>query len=135
MGLDDHARDPEPEPEAAVVAGGREACEPLEQPGVVFGLDAWAAIGDHDAGAAVVAVDDDVDRLARAVLDRVRQQVRHDLLDAEAIPARGHGAADLDPDRATRRRRRLLEAIGNAGHERPDLELVAVQRQAPLRDA
>ena len=47
--LDDHARDPKSEAEAAVVARGREPRESFEEAAVVLRLDAGTSIGDDDA--------------------------------------------------------------------------------------
>ena len=87
--LDDASHDGEPEADAAL--GAREGAvglrECFEYAVEHVGGDAHAAVGHADDG--FVAVDADRDRHAaapRRVLDRVRHQVREDLLEALQIP-------------------------------------------------
>src|SRR6185312_17069438 len=96
--LDELARDPQAEPEAAVVALRRGALELAEDALLLLGRHADAVIDYADLGAPVVAAELDLDRLALPVLDGVGDEVGDDLIDARAIP---------EPQ--DRRRRRQLE--------------------------
>ncbi len=84
--VDDLLDDPEPEadpPEVPAVGG---ALEPAEDPLLVAGRDAEPLIADDEPRVSPLRLDADVDRFAVPVLDRVRDQIRHDLLEPLAIP-------------------------------------------------
>src|SRR5436190_2257353 len=89
MGLDELPGDIEAEPEAA---GGarRRLLVPTEDPFEVLLRDSLAAVPHTEDGARAVALDGDLDRLARAELDRVRDQVCEHLLDPDPIPDAYH---------------------------------------------
>src|SRR5262245_36499577 len=80
-GLDHLARDPEAEAETAVLAGADRALEALEDAGLLRRVDADAVVAHHQHGAIALAPQLDVDRLAAAVLHRVREQVRQELVE------------------------------------------------------
>src|SRR5690606_28194986 len=81
VGLDELAHDPQAEPEPAEAAVRDGALEPLEDPGLVLEGDPDPLIGDGDAGARPALLDAHPDRLARAELERVAQQVRQHLIE------------------------------------------------------
>src|SRR5262249_55526580 len=80
------ARDPQPEPEAAVVALRRRALELVEDALLLLGSDADAVIDDAHFGALAVAADRDLDRLTLPILDGVGDEVGQDLVEARATP-------------------------------------------------
>src|SRR5207245_688370 len=83
--------DVEPEPEAAVGRCRDRALEPAEDALGVLRRAYDPAVADDEDGAPIPRLDDDVDRLALAVLDRVGEQIRRDLLQAGPIPAPRRG--------------------------------------------
>src|SRR5437868_11491704 len=83
---DQLARDPQSEPEAAIIALRRRALELPEDALLLLGRNANPTINDAHLGAATVTADGDVDRLALPVLDGIRHEVRQDLIDTRPIP-------------------------------------------------
>src|SRR5581483_6075797 len=86
-GVDDLLRDPEPEPEAAVVARGDGALEAAEEAGLVLRRDPDAVVPDDEARGPLDAVELDLDRLAAAVLRGVADEVREHLRETDPVPA------------------------------------------------
>jgi hypothetical protein len=86
----DLAGDVEPEADAPEVGGGDRAREPVEDALPLSGIDSDAVIGDHQPGRLAFAPHGDLDRATPSELERVRQKVRDDLLDAQAVPAPTH---------------------------------------------
>ena len=99
--LDDLLDDPETETDAAIVAAGRGALEAPEDAFVVVGGDAQAPIADRDDRAVVLARDADVDRLAVAVLDGIRQEVRDDLIQPAPVPSSHDGGGRVNVQRGS----------------------------------
>src|SRR6185295_15833099 len=83
---DDLLDDPEAEADAAEVARRRRQLEALEDPLLIAGRDADAVVS-HAQARRVAVLDAELDRLAVAVLERVRQQVGDHLLDPALVPA------------------------------------------------
>src|SRR5688500_2472371 len=80
------AHDPEAQAQTSEVPGVVRAFEALEDAGLIPRADPDAVIAHDQPRRAVLLVDRDLDRLAGAVLQRVREQVGQDLIDAPAIP-------------------------------------------------
>ena len=133
--VDDLLDDPEPEadpPEVPAVGG---ALEPAEDPLLVAGRDAEPLIADDEPRVSPLRPDADVDRLAVPVLDRVRDQVRHDLLEPLAIPAADGALPRVDGQPAAEARRLVDEPRADLARDlgqidRVDLELELAGRQA-----
>src|SRR5262249_10817500 len=87
----DLPRDPEAEPETAVRGLGHAALEALEDPLPVALGDAVPLVAHLDPPAVGRTAYRDRNRLAAAELDRVRQQVRDDLVDGRRIPPADDG--------------------------------------------
>src|SRR5439155_4173541 len=103
--------DREPEAEAAMGAGASalRLSEAIEDVGQEFRTDPHPRVLDGDLGVAVGALETDFDTtLPRRELDRVRQQVPYDLLQAVRVAAHGDGdrpAGRRERDRLGLRRR------------------------------
>jgi hypothetical protein len=85
---------PEANSEAALLTPGHRAFEGIEDAGLVFFRDADAVIPYGQSCLGAVANQGDLDRLARAILDGVREEIVRDLLDGEFIEHPGHLAFD-----------------------------------------
>ena len=85
---------PEANTEAALFTPGHSAFEGTEDAGLVFFRDADAVIRCGQSRLAAVTNEGDLDRLARAIFDGVRQEVIGDLLDRQFIKQPGHLACD-----------------------------------------
>lgn len=83
------ARDPQPESQARVVAARHRALEAAEDPFAIPGGDADALVLERHrhAGRGIGAAHGDGDRLSGAVLHRVGEKIRDDLLETVRIPA------------------------------------------------
>ena len=84
-GIHKMADQPEINTEAALLAPGHCAFEGIEDAGLVF---------FRGADSAAVTNEGDLDRLARAISDGVRQEVIGDLLDRQFIKHPGYLACD-----------------------------------------
>ena len=83
-----------PKTEAALFTPGHGAFEGTEDAGSVFFRDADAVIPCGQSRLASVTNEGDLDRLARAIFDGVRQEVIGDLLDRQFIKHPGYLACD-----------------------------------------
>jgi hypothetical protein len=85
--LDDLVHEHEPDAGALVRAPlrARHAVEPLEHPRQLIGRDARAGVAHLDDRAVAVAPHDDADRALERELERVRDQVQHDLFPQIAV--------------------------------------------------
>src|SRR4051812_791046 len=113
--LDDVSRDPQSEPEPAVLSRPFGALESLEDLLLVLGRDADPAVrhAQHRAGTLDSRLD--LDRPPLAVLQRVRDQVGDHLLQADAVPHALDGI-EVERDLAAGFRRQVREAV----HDVPD---------------
>src|SRR5262249_39429330 len=121
---DELARDPEPEAEPAGAPARHGAFEAAEDARVVLGMDADAVVAHDQLGAGADGAHRDRDRLAVAILHRVADEVGHDLVDPEAIPATHHGGAGGDAERAADARQLVAETIAHLPHQRHELDLL-----------
>src|SRR5215831_3286212 len=88
-------------------------------------------IADLEPHALLVAFDRDRDRLTGAVLDRVREEVRDQLVDAMSIPGSARRAPLLDGHRAIRRRQMAAKARQDLVGEREDIDVLLEQVDVP----
>src|SRR6476659_8375181 len=96
--LDDLAGNVQAEPQSTSWARCGGLLVPVEDPLLVLGSDAYPVIDNHQASYRTSLLDRDFDRLAATKLERVGEQVCHDLLHANEIPHANDGGhrADLD---------------------------------------
>src|SRR3954464_9110632 len=116
--LDDVTRDPQSEPEPAVLPRPFGALEPLEDLLLVFGRDADPAVRHAQYRAGTLDAGLDVDRPALAVLEGIRDEVGDHLLQADTVPDTLDGI-EGERDRAPRFGRQVGEAV----HHVPDDEV------------
>src|ERR1700719_2532475 len=93
---------PEANTEAALLTPGHRTFEGTEDAGLVFFRDADAVILYGQSCLGAVANQGDLDQLARAILDGVREEIVRDLLDVEFIEQPGNLARDARFQPATR---------------------------------
>jgi len=93
-GIDKVADNPEANAKAALLALGHRALEGTEDASLVFFRDADSVILNSQSRRGAVTNQRDLDRLARAIFDRVRQEVIGDLLDSQLIEQPGYLAFD-----------------------------------------
>ena len=135
--VDDLLDDPETETDAAVVAAGRGPLEAAEDALVIVGRDAEAPIADRDDARVVAAASSaDVDRLAVAVLDGVRDQVGDHLVEAALVPAAddrrvGAWTFSVEPTRAASSLKRGADLVDDLR----EVDRLDVQLEAPGGDA
>src|SRR5580704_13791848 len=84
--LEDLIHDEEADAHPSVVPGGDGPLEPLEDPALIGRRDPDSVVLHGQRRDLAVRLERDADRLALAVLDRVVQQVRHDLIEARPVP-------------------------------------------------
>src|SRR4029079_1773654 len=103
-GVDDLPHDPQAQPQAPIVAAGARPLEAPEDASEVVGGHADALVANDQqrrrVGARAAEPNLDRDRPACAVLDRVRQQVRRDLLEPRPIPDPIDRPVDLNVEQA-----------------------------------
>ena len=80
--------------EAALITPGHRAFEGAEDTGLVFVRDADAVIPNGQSCLGAMTNQRDLDRLASAIFDGVRQEVIGDLFDGQCIEQSGHLAFD-----------------------------------------
>src|SRR5262249_22687074 len=90
VGGDDLTGDVQAEPEPAIGVRGDSSLEAIEDPGELVLLDANAVVLHREEGAVPVRAGAHHDGLAAAILDGVGDEVRHHLLEAQAIPSARH---------------------------------------------
>src|SRR5690606_36229640 len=128
--LDDLTRDPEPEPEPTVVPVRNRALEALEDAPLLLERDPDPVIPNHQARAAVRGEHADLDRLARAVLEGVAEQVRDHLVHPHRVPKAADGLRRLDRDRAVGRRDLRREALHHRRYQRHEIHRLPLEREA-----
>ena len=133
VGLGDRARDVEAEAGAGLRAAARGATELLEDQPLVVDRDARPVVGDRDDDRAVQLPHVDVDRGAgRRVLDRVVDQVAHDLAEPPGVAADERNLADH------RVQRHLVLADGGrrdrVADERGEIDVREAVRERPGLD-
>src|SRR5262245_18207973 len=84
---DDLADDPQPQAEALGARGRAELDEALEDALPVARRDAGPVVAVVQQDVPALDPQVDLDRLPRRVLERVREQVRHDVIEALSVPA------------------------------------------------
>jgi hypothetical protein len=89
QGIHKLADNPEANAEAAVLAPGHRALEGIEDASLVFFRDADAVIPNGQSRLGAVTNQRDLDRLACAILDSIRQEVIDDLLNSQFIEQPG----------------------------------------------
>src|SRR5437868_5945441 len=109
--------DPQAQAHAALHGRRLQLLEALEDPLVVAFGQPDAVIADDDAHARRAAPDGYLERLARAELDRVADQVGDDLAQANLVPAAADRPFALDVDRTLRGADLLLEQADGLAHE------------------
>src|SRR5690606_10021923 len=100
MTLDNTARNIEAESQARDVGVVMQAFELTENFSMIWSRDSDAVVPDADSSDVVFSGEGDFDFLSVAVLDRVREEVRDDLFDSEAIPVGDDSF--LDPEKKFR---------------------------------
>src|SRR5919198_2424406 len=95
-------RNPQAQSEASILARGDSGLETLEDDSLLLRRDADTVVSDSQDGMTVLAADPDLDGPALAVLDGVRDEVRHHLVQAWSIPEPDHVRLGLERDRRVR---------------------------------
>ena len=94
--------------------------------------NAVALVADDDARAVAERVDVDVHGgPAIAVLERVAQQVAHDLLQSGRVPLHGRAARDVGDHLDAARGGRHRQRIGGGGDDAAEIHALELQRQPP----
>ena len=93
-GIHKLADNPQANAEAALLAPGHRALEGTEDASLVFFRDADSVILNSQSCRGAVTNQRDPDRLARAILEGVRQEVIGDLLDSQLIQQPGYVVFD-----------------------------------------
>jgi hypothetical protein len=135
-GIHKMADNPEPNTETALLTPGHCALEGTEDAGLVLFRDADAVIPNGEVCLAAVTNQRDLDWLASAILDGVRQQVIGDLLDSQLIEQPGHPAFDARFQAATRALRTRPVAVNRCSTiaERSTTESSARSFPAVMRE-
>src|SRR5437868_1507920 len=98
----DLAHDVEPHPEALGLAKAGGADEGLEDPALVDLRNPDPPITHREPGVSSLSNDSHSNRLARTVLESVREEVGDELLDAEPVPEAGYGLGRRELDHGAR---------------------------------
>src|SRR5439155_3669136 len=101
----------------------------------IVGGDAQAPIADGDDGAVAFAFQADIDRLAVAVLDGVRDEVRYDLVEPTLVPATDDGVRRVDVQRRTNARGLVGEARADLVDDLREVDQLYVQLEPSGGDA
>jgi hypothetical protein len=100
-GIHKLTHNPKANAKAALLAPGHGALKDLEDAGLVCFRNANAVIPDGKSGLCALANQQDLNWLASAVLDRIRDQVVGDLLDNELVERPGYLMFDVHLQAAT----------------------------------
>jgi hypothetical protein len=117
------------------VRSRRRALETLEDAIVVFGRHPDAVIAHLEPSVDLTTRDADLDRVTGAVLDGVRNEIRHDLLDAQPIPLAHHFRGFRDIDRAPGGFERRAEPADHFTHQLGEIELTRLNLEPTARES